>query len=49
MTAQSEDNLIERALKEVVEERQQAINNTASTVIQERERRFADVLNKTRR
>ena len=49
MTAQSEDNLIERALKEVVEERQQAINNTASTVIQERERRFADELNKTRR
>ena len=49
MTAQSEDNLIERALKEVVEERQQAINNTASTVTQERERRFAEELNKTRR
>ena len=49
MTTQSEDNLKERALKEIVEERQQAINNTASTVIQERERRFADELNKTRR
>ena len=49
ITVQSEDNLKERALKEIVEERQQAINNTASTVIQERERRFADELNKTRR
>ena len=49
MTTQSEDNLKERALKEIVEERQQAINNTASTVIQERERRFVDALNKTRR
>ena len=49
MTTQSEDNLKERALKEIAEERQQAINNTASTVIQERERRFADELNKTRR
>ena len=49
MTTQSEDNLKERALKEIVEERQQAINNTASTVTQERERRFVDELNKTRR